>query len=61
VALDIILPILSLQLGWAPPHLIVWNGFFSAFIIWVIADLVLAGLKKPQWQPAMDPRQVYGS
>jgi cellulose synthase (UDP-forming) len=61
VALHLFLPVLSLHLGWAPPHLIVWNGFFSAFIIWVMADLVLAGLKKPQWQPAMDPRQVYGS
>ena len=61
VALHIILPFLSLQLGWAPPHLIVFNGFFSAFIIWVLADLVWAGLKKPQWHPAMDPRQVYGS
>jgi len=61
VALHLTLPFLSLQLGWAPPHLIVLNGFFSAFVIWVLADLVLAGLKKPQWQPAMDPRQVYGS
>jgi cellulose synthase (UDP-forming) len=61
VALHLILPFLSLHLGWAPPHLIVFNGFFSAFIIWVLADLVLAGLKKPQWHPAMDPRQVYGS
>ncbi len=61
VALHLVLPFLSLHLGWAPPHLIVYNGFFSAFIIWVMADLVLAGLKKPQWQPAMDPRQVYGS
>jgi cellulose synthase (UDP-forming) len=61
VALHLTLPFLSLQLGWAPPHLIVLNGFFSAFVIWVLADLVLAGLKKPQWHPAMDPRQVYGS
>jgi cellulose synthase (UDP-forming) len=61
VALHLIMPFLSLHLGWAPPHLIVSNGFFSAFIIWVMADLVLAGLKKPQWQAAMDPRQVYGS
>lgn len=61
VSLHLILPFLSLHLGWAPPHLIVSNGFFSAFIIWVMADLVLAGLKKPQWQPTMDPRQVYGA
>ena len=61
VALHLILPLLSLQLGWAPPHLIALNGFFSAFIIWMLVDLVLAGLKKPQWQPAMDPRQMYGS
>jgi cellulose synthase (UDP-forming) len=61
VALHLTLPFLSLQLGWAPPHLIVLNGFFSAFVIWVLADLVVAGLKKPQWHPTMDPRQVYGS
>jgi cellulose synthase (UDP-forming) len=61
MALHLILPFLSLHLGWAPPHLIVLNGFFSAFIIWVLADLALAGLKKPQWRAAMDPRQVYGS
>ena len=36
------------------------GGFFSFFIIWVMVDLVLAGLKKPQWQP-VDPKQVYGS
>jgi cellulose synthase (UDP-forming) len=60
VALHLVLPFLSLHLGWAPPHLIVSNGIFSAFIIWVMADLVLAGLKKPQWQTARDPRQVYG-
>lgn len=61
VALHLTLPFLSLHMGGAPTHLIVSNGFFSAFIIWVMADLVLAGLKKPQWQPAMHPRQVYGS
>jgi len=61
VALHLTLPFFSLKLGWAPPHLIVFNSLFSAFIVWVLADLVLAGFKKPQWQPAMDPRQVYGS
>lgn len=61
VALHLTLPFISLEMGWAPPHLIAWNGLFSAFIIWTLADLVLAGLKKPQWNPTMDPRQVYGS
>jgi len=61
ITLHLVLPLLSLHLGWAPPHIIVTNGFFSAFIIWVMSDLVLAGLRKPQWQPAMHPRQVYGS
>lgn len=61
VALHLILPILSLQLGWAPANLVVFNSFFSAFIVWVLADLVLAGFRKPQWHPAADPRQVYGS
>ncbi|MGQ9687301.1 MAG: glycosyltransferase family 2 protein [Desulfobaccales bacterium] len=61
IFLHLTLPFLSLHLGWAPPHLIVLNCFFSAFIIWVLADLTLAGLKKPQWHSTMDPRQVYGS
>lgn len=61
IFLHLTLPFLSLHLGWAPPHLIALNGFFSAFIIWVLADLALAGLKKPQWHASMDPRQIYGS
>jgi cellulose synthase (UDP-forming) len=61
IILHLTLPFLSLHLGWAPPHLIVLNGFFSAFIIWVLSDLAMAGLKKPRWRSAMDPRQVYGS
>jgi len=61
VLLHLTLPFISLHMGWAPPRLIVLNGLFSAFIIWVLADVVLAGLKKPQWHPTMDPRQVYDS
>jgi cellulose synthase (UDP-forming) len=60
IFLHLIMPFLALTLGWAPPHLIALNSLFSAFIIWVLADVVLAGLKKPQWHPARDPRQVYG-
>lgn len=60
MALHLILPFLSLALGWAPPHLIAINGLFSALVIWLLGEVVLAGLKKPQWHPARDPRQVYG-
>ncbi len=55
------LPFLSLHLGWSTPKMVVFNAFFSAFTIWVLADLVLECLSKPAWQPELDPRQVYGS
>jgi cellulose synthase (UDP-forming) len=55
------LPFMSLRLHWAPVQIVVFNALFSAFTIWVLADLVLAGLSKPQWHPTMDPRQVYGA
>jgi cellulose synthase (UDP-forming) len=60
IFLNFTLPFVSLSLGWAPPQLIVFNALFSAFTIWVLTDLVVAGLRKPRWPPAMDPRQVYG-
>jgi hypothetical protein len=60
MVLHLALPVLSLALGWAPLKLVVFNALFSAVIIWVLADLVLAGLKKVDWQPAMDPRRIYG-
>ena len=41
--------------GWS-----VFNSIFSAGIIWILGDLVLAVVDKPRWSPAMDPRQVYG-
>lgn len=59
IALHLILPFISLWQGWALPRLIVFNAIFSAFIIWVLADLVLAAVAKPRWSPTMDPRQVY--
>jgi cellulose synthase (UDP-forming) len=60
ISLHVTLPFISLWLGWAEPRLIVLNAMFSAFIIWVLADLLLASVSKPRWVPAMDPRQVYG-
>lgn len=60
IALHLTLPFISLWQGWALPRLIVFNAIFSAFIIWVLGDLVLAALAQPQWSPATDPRQVYG-
>lgn len=55
------MPFLSLNLGWASPQIILFNALFSAFIIWVLADLMVAGVSKLQWPPSMDPRRVYGS
>jgi len=60
ILLHLTLPFLSLWLGWIPPRLITFNAVFSAAIIWVLADLVLTVVAKPQWSPALDPRRVYG-
>ncbi len=54
------LPIVSMWQGWAPPGLVFFNSIFSAGIIWILGDLVLAVVDKPRWSPAMDPRRVYG-
>lgn len=60
IGLHLSLPLISLWQGWALPQLVLCNAVFSAFIIWVMGDLVLAVLAKPSWSPAMDPRRVYG-
>jgi len=61
IIFHLFLPFLSLHLGWSTPKMVVFNAFFSAFTIWVLADLVLECLSTPAWQPELDPRQVYGS
>ncbi|MFA5109825.1 MAG: glycosyltransferase [Desulfobaccales bacterium] len=60
IALHVSLPVIALCLGWSEPRLIFFNAIFSAFIIWILGDLVLAVVTRPTWHPAMDPRQVYG-
>jgi cellulose synthase (UDP-forming) len=60
IALHVSLPLLALSYGWAEPRLIFFNSVFSASIIWILGDLVWAGVARPIWRPAMDPRQVYG-
>ncbi len=60
VGLHATLPFLSLQFGWAPLKLVVFNALFSAFVIWVLTDLIVVSLQRPRFAPAMDPRQVYG-
>jgi cellulose synthase (UDP-forming) len=59
IFLHVSLPVLALWLGWAEPRLIFFNSLFSACIIWILGDLVLAVMIRPTWRPAMDPRQVY--
>jgi len=59
IGVHLTFPFISLWQGWALPQLIVCNAIFSAFIIWIMGDLVLAVLSGPRWSPAMDPRQVY--
>jgi hypothetical protein len=56
----LILPFVSLELGWALPRLIAFNALFSALTIWVLAELALLGWSKPRWQPGGDPRLAYG-
>jgi cellulose synthase (UDP-forming) len=60
ISLHLSLPVVALLQGWAEPRLIFFNSIFSALIIWIMADLVLAVMVRPRWGPAMDPRQVYG-
>ena len=59
IGLHLTLPLVSLWQGWALPQLIVCNSLFSAFIIWVMGDLVWTVLAGPRWSPTMDPRKVY--
>jgi cellulose synthase (UDP-forming) len=60
ISLHLSLPVLALLQGWAEPRLIFFNSIFSALIIWIMGDLVLAVMIRPRWRPAMDPRLVYG-
>jgi hypothetical protein len=60
MGLHLTLPFASLGLGWAMPRLVVFNAIFSALTLWILSDLVLAALSKPQWTPATDPRLIYG-
>ena len=60
ISLHLSLPVVALWRGWGEPRLIFFNSVFSASIIWILGDLVLAVLSGPKWLPAMDPRQVYG-
>jgi cellulose synthase (UDP-forming) len=59
IGLHLTLPLISLWQGWALPGLILFNSVFSAGIIWILGDLVLAVMDKPKWSPARDPRRVY--
>lgn len=60
IALHLTLPFVSMWQGWAEPALILYNSIFSACLIWILGDLVVAVVDRPRWHPAMDPRQVYG-
>jgi cellulose synthase (UDP-forming) len=60
IGLHLSLPMLALWHGWGEPRLIFFNSLFSALIVWILGDLVLAVMIRPRWRPAMDPRQVYG-
>ncbi len=59
ISLHLTLPFVSLWQQWALPQLVVCNAIFSAFIIWLMGDLVRVVLNGPRFSPAMDPRHVY--
>jgi cellulose synthase (UDP-forming) len=59
ISLHVSLPVLALLQGWGEPRLIFFNSIFSAAIIWILGDLVLAAMIRPKWRAAMDPRQIY--
>lgn len=60
IFLHLSLPVAALLRGWCEPRLVFFNSVFSAAIIWILGDLVLAVVTRPRWLPAMDPRRVYG-
>ena len=60
IFLHLSLPVVALLRGWCEPRLVFFNSVFSAAIIWILGDLVLAAIIRPRWLPAMDPRRVYG-
>jgi cellulose synthase (UDP-forming) len=60
ILLHLSLPVVALLRGWCDPRLVFFNSIFSAAIIWILGDLVLAVMIRPRWLPAMDPKRVYG-
>jgi cellulose synthase/poly-beta-1,6-N-acetylglucosamine synthase-like glycosyltransferase len=60
IFLHLSLPVVALLQGWCEPRLVFFNSIFSAMIVWILGDLVLAVVARPRWLPAMDPRRVYG-
>jgi cellulose synthase (UDP-forming) len=61
LSLHLALPVVALLKEWCDPRLIFFNSVFSALIIWILGDLVIAVVSRPRWLPAMDPRRVYES
>jgi cellulose synthase (UDP-forming) len=59
ISLHLCLPFLSLTYGWAAPRLIAANALFSAFILWVLGEMVFLALSKPRWRSRPHPRLVY--
>jgi hypothetical protein len=59
IALHLALPFLALAFDWASPRLIAANALFSAFIIWVLGEMIFLALSKPQWTDRPHPRFVY--
>jgi cellulose synthase (UDP-forming) len=60
IFLHLSLPVVALLRGWCEPRLVFFNSVFSAAIIWILGDLVLAVMIRPRWLPAMDPKRIYG-
>lgn len=61
ILLHLLLPFLSLSYQWAAPRLVATNALFSAFIIWVLGEMVVLGLSRPRWLYNPHPSLVYQS
>lgn len=59
ICLHLLLPFLSLSYGWAAPRLIVTNAIFSAFIIWVLGEMLVLAVSKPRWLANPHPNLIY--
>lgn len=59
VLLHLSLPFLSLNYQWASPRLVATNALFSAFVVWVLGEMIILGCSRPKWLYNLHPHLVY--